>query len=101
MKVLGFIFVLERCYEGPHVGALQVSGCFQLSGEKFYFSTPREIVACPTIEVLPHAAKADPGWGPRSQSPFSKIMTSVIYDKIRLLTKELGKENSYKCSCSK
>ena len=31
--------------------------------------------------------------------PFSKI--SVIYDKIRLPTEEVGKENSYKCSSSK
>ena len=32
---------------------------------------------------------------------FSKIITSVIYDKIRLLTEEIGKENSYKCSSFK
>ena len=28
---------------------------------------------------------------------FSKVITSVIYDKIHLLTEEVGKENRYKC----
>ena len=51
------------------------------------------------VEVSP---VADPGRGPRGPgSPFSKIITSVIYDKIRLLTEEVGKEDSYKCSSSK
>ena len=35
-----------------------------------------------------------------AQPPFCKITISVIYDKIRYLTEEVGKENTYKCSFS-
>ena len=40
-----------------------------------------------------HYAVADPG----RPLPFSKIITNKIYDKVGLLTKEVGKENSCKC----
>ena len=42
-----------------------------------------------------------PGWGPGGMPPFSERITIVIYDKICLLTEEVGKDNSCKYSSSK
>ena len=51
--------------------------------------------------AIPFKSSGGSKVGPKraQASPFSKI--SVISDKIRLLTEEVGKENSYKCSTSK